>query len=128
MPAAELALTLAKQDGDAVRGAVVFFQQQMACAKCHSVGKPRPNLLGPDLTTLEKDISDEYLVESVLLPSKVIRKGFESVTAITVDGRSLTALLVERTKDRLVVARADTAGQGELGLDFPDAATDLEKT
>ena len=33
----------------------------------------------------------------------MIRKGFESVTATTTDGKSLSALLVERTKDKLVV-------------------------
>ncbi len=37
VPAADLAAQ-ARLQGDAVRGAVVFFQHQMACAKCHSVG------------------------------------------------------------------------------------------
>jgi putative heme-binding domain-containing protein len=110
VPAAELA-ALAKSEGDAIRGAVLFFQQHMACSKCHAVGKASVNSLGPDLTTLGKEVSDESLVESVLSPSKVIRKGFESVTVITADGKSLAALLVERTKDKVVVRDISRGGE-----------------
>ena len=120
IPAAELA-ALAKTEGDAIRGAVLFFQQHMACSKCHAVGKAAMNSLGPDLTALGKEVSDESLVESVLLPSKVIRKGFESVTVVTTEGKSLAALLVERTKDKLVVR--DISRRGEPTT---IAATDIE--
>lgn len=110
LPAAELA-ALAKTEGDATRGAVVFFQPHMACVKCHVVGKTNQNGLGPDLAALGKEATDEFLVESVLLPSKAIRKGFESVTVVTDDGKSLAALLVERTSEKLVVR--DIARGGE---------------
>jgi len=110
-PAVELA-ELARKDGDARRGAVVFYQFYMACSKCHSVGEGEPSPLGPDLTTLGKEVRDESLVESVLLPSKVIRTGFESLTLVTVDGNTRTGLLVERTSDRLVLR--DVARGGEL--------------
>ncbi|MBC7816744.1 MAG: c-type cytochrome, partial [Planctomycetaceae bacterium] len=120
LPIRELAV-LAKGEGDAVRGAIVFFQPHMACSKCHAVGQANQNGLGPDLTALGKEVSDESLVESVLLPSKVIRKGFESVTVITAGGKSLSALLVERTKDKLVVR--DISRSGELTT---LAMTDIE--
>ena len=110
MPTAQLA-ALAKSEGDAIRGAVVFFQPQMSCARCHAVGRANQNGLGPDLTALGKEVSDEALVEAVLLPSKVIRKGFESVTVVTADGKSLSALLVERTKDKLVVRDIQHGGE-----------------
>ena len=109
--AAELA-KLAKAEGDAVRGAVVFFQPHMACSKCHAIGKLNQKGLGPDLTALGKEASDESLVDSVLLPSKVIRKGFESITVVTDDGKSLTALLVEQTPEKLTVR--DILRGGEL--------------
>ena len=121
VPAAELA-ALSKTEGDAIRGAVLFFQQHMACSKCHAVGKAPLNSLGPDLTTLGKEVSDESLVEAVLLPSKVIRKGFESVTVITADGKSLAALLVERTKDKVVVRDISRGGEPTT-----IAATDVEE-
>lgn len=111
IPARELAAR-AKVEGDAARGAVVFFQPHMACSKCHVVGKAGVNSLGPDLTTLGKEATDESLVEAVLLPSKVIRKGFESVTVVTTDGKSIAALLVERTNEKVVVR--DVSRGGEL--------------
>jgi len=101
----------AREHGDAARGAVVFFQPHMACSKCHAIGKPPLTGLGPDLTALNKDTTDESLVESVLLPSKVIRKGFESVTVVTADGKSFAALPVERTPDTVVVREITRGGE-----------------
>ncbi len=122
-PATDLA-RLARQQGDAIRGAIVFFQPHMACAKCHSVGEEKPSSLGPDLATLGKEVSDETIVESVLLPSKVIRKGFESVTIVTTDGKSLTGLLVERGPDKLVFR--DPTRSGEVTI-LPTAEVDEVK-
>ncbi len=110
IPADELAV-LARQEGDAARGAVVFFQPQFACSKCHSTGDAKPSTLGPDLATIDKAVTDAAIVESVLLPSKVIRKGYDSVTIATSDGRLITGLLVERTPDKLVFR--DVAKNGE---------------
>jgi putative heme-binding domain-containing protein len=102
VPAAELAAQ-ARASGDAARGAVVFFQHYMACSKCHAVGDPKPATLGPDLAALGKEVRDDLLVESVLLPSQVIRKGFESVTVVTTRGKTLVGLLVERTAEKVVL-------------------------
>ena len=44
-----------------------------------------------------------YLVESVLQPSKAIRKGFEPIVVITDDGKSITGLLAEDRPDALVL-------------------------
>lgn len=104
-------IDLAKRDGDAARGAVVFFQPHMACAKCHAVGKATNNTLGPDLAALGPTVTDEHLVESVLFPSKVIRKGFESVTVVTTEGKSLSALLVERTPEKVIIRDIQRAGE-----------------
>ncbi|RLS50186.1 MAG: hypothetical protein DWH88_01185, partial [Planctomycetota bacterium] len=79
----------ARETGDAARGAIVFFQPYLACSKCHSVGDGKPSPLGPDLTTLDKQTTDAQLVESVLEPSKAIRKGYEAVTVATEEGKLL---------------------------------------
>src|SRR5262249_61332090 len=47
--------------------------------------------------------TDEYLIESVLVPSRVIKKGFETVVITTTDGRQLTGLLVEERPDAVVL-------------------------
>ncbi len=110
VPASQLA-TQAKQEGDAVRGAIVFHQQQMACSKCHSVSGAATLGLGPDLTRPDQDITDETIVDSVLSPSKVIRKGFESVTVVTTEGKTIAGIVVERTPEKLVLRDASRLGE-----------------
>ena len=107
----------ARAEGDARRGAILFHQPFLACAKCHSVGQTASqtvnasNLisLGPDLTKPDKTVTAESIVESVLEPSKVIKQGFEPVVVQTTDGKTVTGLLVEETPDKLVLR---DVGQG----------------
>lgn len=104
--AQELALRLKSEDlkalaraaaekGDAVRGAIVFSQQKLACAACHSPGAQ--NLLGPDLTKIPADTTDEYLVTAILNPSKAIRKGFDTSTIITTAGKTLSGRVIGKS-------------------------------
>src|SRR6478735_7882059 len=60
----------AREKGDAARGAVLFFQPFLTCARCHD-GETGTQL-GPDVSKAGKDATAEYLIESVLLPSKVL--------------------------------------------------------
>jgi putative heme-binding domain-containing protein len=97
----------AKKFGDAKRGAVLFYQPQMACLKCHAVTGESP--LGPVLSGKRDEATDESLVEAVVRPSKQIRKGFETTIVVLNNGKSLTGLLVEVTPQRVVLreGRAD---------------------
>ena len=52
----------ARRLGDPRRGAVVFYQPAVTCAKCH-VSESGSPALGPDLTATGKGMADEYLVE-----------------------------------------------------------------
>ena len=88
--------------GDPARGAIVFHQPFLGCTKCHSAGDGRGDQLGPDLAKLGKT-ADIYLIESVLKPSKVVKKGFETITIATVDGRSITGLRAEERADALLL-------------------------
>ena len=81
----------AREFGDAKRGAILFHQPTMACTKCHAIGG-REKSLGPDLTKLPQDVTNAHIVESVLQPSKVIRKGYEATTVLLTDGRTMTGL------------------------------------
>ena len=101
----------ARRLGDARRGAVVFYQPALTCTKCHVSDTGAP-ALGPDLTALGKDVADVYLVESILEPSKVIKKGYETVTISTDDGRTLTGLLGEDRADAVVLR--DPGQDGKL--------------
>ena len=91
----------ARRFGDPERGAVVFYQRELACTRCH-IPDEAANQLGPDLTALTADVTDEQLIESILNPSKVIRKGYE-VVLLESDGEWITGLLVSEDAESVVI-------------------------
>lgn len=91
----------AREDGDAVRGAILFSQQKLACVKCHQPGAS--DLLGPDLSRLGPEATDQYIVESLLDPSKVIKKGYEAVKILTEDGVVITGRVIRDTNQQITV-------------------------
>jgi putative heme-binding domain-containing protein len=94
----------ARRFGDPRRGALAFYQPALACARCHFVeGAGTPGPLGPDLTARGKNLADAHVVESILQPSKVISRGYETVTIVTDDGRAVTGLLAEDRPDAVVL-------------------------
>jgi putative heme-binding domain-containing protein len=107
-PVAELAKA-ARERGDAGRGAVLFFQPFLTCAKCHD-GETGTQL-GPDIAKAGKEVTAEYLIESVLFPSKVIKKGYETVIITTKDERTITGLLAVEKPDSLTLL--DPAANGK---------------
>jgi len=96
--------------GDPARGAALFFRPELHCARCH-VGGEAGLPLGPDLSRLGPAAAGAEIVESILRPSKAVRKGFETVTVATRDGRVLTGLLGSE-RDLAVVVR-DAARDGK---------------
>lgn len=102
--------------GDASRGAVLFFQPFLSCAKCHD--SETSTHFGPDLTKTDKGTTAEHLIESVLAPSKVIKKGYESLTVHTADERTVTGLLVEEKNGALMLV--DPAGGKRITIPLTD--------
>lgn len=100
-PSAALARAAAER-GDAQRGALVFHQPSLTCTACHAIGGEGPDL-GPDLAKLGKETSPSAIIESILYPTKAIRKGYETTTIATKDGRTLVGLLAEERPDAIVL-------------------------
>ncbi len=96
--------------GDPARGAAVFYQPFLSCTKCHAAGDGRGDSLGPDLAKLGKEATDVYLIDSILRPSKAIKKGFETVTIATKDGKNVTGLYAREQADRVTIR--DLAADG----------------
>lgn len=71
-------------------GRLVF--ERGACTKCHTaVNRDTP--LAPSLKGVGKGQKPDYLVESVLFPSKIIKTGFETERIVTKSGKMLTGLV-----------------------------------
>lgn len=92
--------------GNAQRGALLFYQPNMNCAKCHeSTGDAKS--LGPDLT-LKRNVSTAQLIQSLLDPNAIIHEGYESVIVQTDEGSTLSGVLIEKTENTLTLARIES--------------------
>ncbi|MBS0265076.1 MAG: c-type cytochrome [Planctomycetes bacterium] len=97
--------------GDPVRGAILFYQPYLTCTKCHPGAAEAPKTLGPDLAQFDPKPDLRHIVESLLAPSRVIRKGYESVAVTTHDGKTLSGILVSQDGAQLVLRDADQDGK-----------------
>ncbi len=95
--------------GDAARGAVLFFQPFLSCVKCHDA--EAGTQLGPDIAKVGKEATLEHLIQAVLRPSQVIKKGYETVTITTTDERTFTGLIAEQNANTLTLI--DPAANGK---------------
>ena len=66
------------------------------CAKCHSVGG-EGGRIGPALDRIASRRAPEFIMESILQPSKEIAPEYEAVAVATKDGRVITGLRVNET-------------------------------
>jgi putative heme-binding domain-containing protein len=79
-------------------GHMLFFDPRgkAQCAKCHSVAGDGGRI-GPALDRIASRRSPEFLMESILLPSKEIAPEYEAVIVATKDGHVITGLRVNET-------------------------------
>jgi putative heme-binding domain-containing protein len=102
----------AREKGDPKRGAAQFYSQAISCAKCHD--PKQGSRLGPDLASKRDGVNDVFLIESVLHPSKSIRKGFEQVVVITDKGLVVTGFKTDDDGKEIVLR--EPAGGKELKI------------
>lgn len=103
----------ARTSGDIARGAKVFYDQSLSCAKCHD--PTQGARLGPDLASKRDGVTDQFVIESILLPSKEIRKEFSQVKVLTESGLVLTGFRHHEDADTLVLK--EPAGGKEIKID-----------
>lgn len=80
--------------GSAEAGAAVF---QKSCSACHKVGSVG-NVVGPDLTDV-RNRSRLALLHEILDPNSKVEPKFCACTIITMDGKTLSGILVNETSD-----------------------------
>ncbi len=103
----------AERQWRALTGRLVF--ERNACVKCHTtVNQDTP--LAPSLKAVAKGQKPEYLIESLLYPSKVIKTGFETELLVTRQGKTHTGLVkdegailrVLNAESKVRIAKKDT--------------------
>ena len=97
---------LAREQGDIVRGAILFHQGNINCAKCHRQQSERDRL-GPDLAKLGDDVTEEQIVESILNPSAKINEDFQTVRVLKLDGEQVVGLVTSENEARVIIRQRD---------------------
>jgi len=89
--------------GDAKAGKILFHErQEAACARCHKLAGVGGDV-GPDLAGLTAKRGREYVLESIVLPNRVIAPGFESLLVVMKNGQSFAGLVKAETGDELTL-------------------------
>lgn len=103
----ELRARLLKQreKGDPLLGRLVFRSE--VCHRCHEIGG-HAALSGPSLDGAAAANPIEYLVDSILYPSKVIKTGYMREIVVTQQGRILVGGVARQGDDLIVTSASGT--------------------
>jgi putative heme-binding domain-containing protein len=106
------------RNGNAEAGRAVFMGAG-TCIKCHKVGD-EGKMVGPELSGIGAKLSRTAFYEAILAPSAAISHNYETWTALTADGQSVSGLLISKTPTEVVIRAAD-------GLDATIKTDDLDE-
>jgi len=119
--------------GDAARGEAIFRRKELQCMACHAYGGAGGQV-GPDLTSIGASAQPDYLVESLLLPNKAVKEGYNAIRVVTADdkvflGRALREgngqlLLLTPEDKQITIPTADIVERGNTKSIMPEALTD----
>jgi putative heme-binding domain-containing protein len=91
--------------GDPARGEHVFRRPDLGCIKCHAVGKVGGNI-GPDLGPIGGSSPMDYIITSILDPNASIKEEYITKVISTAAGQVVTGIVVERSKNQVVLKDA----------------------
>ncbi len=104
---------LHRTSGDPAAGQAVF---RKLCAQCHKIYGEGQDV-GPDITLNGRNDFNQ-LISNVFDPSLVIGQGYQATTVAITDGRVLSGLLAEDSKDRVILriqgGKVETISRSEV--------------
>lgn len=108
-------------------GELVFFDEtrDVSCSKCH-VLSGKGSKVGPELTGIGAVQTPQYLIESILKPSEVIVKGFETMYLITTDGMAYNGIIQSQSEEEVVLL-VDEEGEIVEYVFYPDEIEQMQK-
>ena len=89
--------------GEVKKGEDIFNNHPIAqCLRCHAVNG-KGGLVGPDLGQIGKFKSREYLLESLIYPSRHFAKGFANESIQLKNGKTISGILDNEDGQKLVI-------------------------
>jgi putative heme-binding domain-containing protein len=92
--------------GDPARGEAIYRRKDQSCQKCHAIAGAGGQV-GPDLASIGASAQVDYLIESLLLPNKVVKENYHSLNIVTKDGKLISGIPIRETTSELVLRDAE---------------------
>lgn len=104
--------------GDPARGEAVFRRADLGCLKCHAIAGAGGRV-GPGLESVGASAQVDYLIDSILEPSKAVKENYHSLVVATADGKIHTGIKI-RQGDRELVLRDANDAEDVIPIDSID--------
>ncbi len=102
---------IALAGGDVERGRKLFREkQEVQCFRCHKC-EIGDSVVGPDLTHIAAGKDRNYLLESIVLPNKMIAQGFNIVSLTLKDGTAAVGRVLSEDAAGLKLETLDATGK-----------------
>jgi putative heme-binding domain-containing protein len=83
------------------RGKAAF--EALQCVQCHKFKDEGDGSIGPDLTAVGNRFGADYVLESILQPSKVVSDQYANTQIVTNDGDVVVGRVMQEDADKLIV-------------------------
>ncbi|MGC1275837.1 MAG: PVC-type heme-binding CxxCH protein [Planctomycetaceae bacterium] len=110
---------LVKKSGNPQRGEALYRRDDLQCIKCHAIGGAG-GIIGPDMTSIGGSAQVDYLIESMLQPSKKIKEGYHTTTVVRSDGTIASGVQLRKTDEATVL-------RDNNGLEISIPADEIEE-
>ena len=88
--------------GNAARGESVYRRENLQCVACHAIGEVG-GVIGPNLVSIGASAPIDYLIESLLEPSKKIKEGYHTNLITLKNGDSHAGGILSETDTEVVI-------------------------
>ncbi len=96
----------AMKTGSAARGELVYRRKELQCLACHAIAGAG-GAVGPDMSSIGASAQPDYLVDSLLLPSKAIKEGYNAIRVVTADEKVYQGVKVREADGKLTIRTAE---------------------
>ena len=93
---------LAKRTGDARKGEILYFKEEVACSTCHVV-RGKGTDIGPNLSEIGSKLGKDAIIESILDPNAGVSFGFEAHSIELKNGDELYGLKISETENEISI-------------------------
>ncbi len=94
------------KDGNAEKGKEVYHRPELACISCHKLKGVGLTEIGPDLGSIGASAPADYIVESLIEPSKKIKEGYKSSTITTEVGDFYQGVIIFEDANTITIRTA----------------------